>query len=180
MMAGLAAGSAHAHAGLTSSTPADGATLSAPPGSVTFTFDADLLPGVNTVAINDDQGNVVASQQVQPTGPAVTIPWPSALGTGTYQVAYRVVSSDGHPVTGAITFTVTHGAAQASTSPSPEPSPRAGDVAPSPSRSGAPPPAQATPPAASNAVPAVIGTAIALVIAAAIVGALATRRRGRP
>ena len=33
-------------------------------------------------------------------------PWPAGLPDGVYQVAYRVVSRDGHPVIGANSFTV--------------------------------------------------------------------------
>ncbi|MEI6362026.1 MAG: copper resistance CopC family protein [Actinomycetes bacterium] len=112
---GLLAGPASAHAALISTDPADGATLSAPPANVTFTFDEALLADTETISINDENGNVVASQQVTPNGAAVSVPWPADLSAGTFQVAYRVVSGDGHPVTGAITFTVTGGG---STTPS--------------------------------------------------------------
>lgn len=106
---------AFAHASLTSSSPQDGATLAAPPAEVVFTFDDALLEDTETISINDIDGNVVASQQVTPTGSSMSVPWPGDLASGTYQVAYRVVSADGHPVTGAITFTI---AASPSTSAS--------------------------------------------------------------
>lgn len=103
---GLIAGPASAHAQLVSTDPADGATISAPPSTVTLTFDEALLADTETISINDENGNVVASQQATPDGTTVSVPWPAELTAGTFQVAYRVVSGDGHPVTGAFTFTI--------------------------------------------------------------------------
>ena len=171
MMAGLAAGTVQAHAQLTSTTPADGATLAAPPAAVTFTFDADLLPGTNTISINDDHGNVVASQQVQPDGPSVSVAWPAALEVGTYQVAYRVVSADGHPVTGAITFTI---AGTGSPSPGPtsstaEPSTASAAVSTAVAPAGEP---------SSSDSPAVVLLALAVAaVMGVLVAAWAVRRR---
>lgn len=171
MMAGLAVGTASAHAQLTSTSPADGATLSAPPAAVTFTFDADLLPGTNTISINDDHGNVVASQKVQPDGPSVSLAWPAALEVGTYQVAYRVVSADGHPVAGAITFTIV-----GTGSPSPGPT---SSTAEPPTASAAASTAVATeaePPSSDS--PAVVLLALAAVaVLGVLVAAWAVRRR---
>jgi methionine-rich copper-binding protein CopC len=95
---------ANAHSQLASSTPADGAVLDAAPDLVTLVFNEDLLPDANTMAIVDASGNVVSSTPVQPVGPQVSIPWPQDLPAGEYQVSYRVVSGDGHPVLGAISF----------------------------------------------------------------------------
>jgi methionine-rich copper-binding protein CopC len=100
---------ASAHSQLLSSIPADGAVLAVAPDRVELTFNESLIPKVDTIAINDDQGNVVSTQQAQPEGATISAPWPAGLPAGTYQVAYRVVSGDGHPVTGAITLTITSG-----------------------------------------------------------------------
>lgn len=113
---GLIAGPASAHAQLVSTDPADGATISAPPATVTLTFDEALLADTETISINDENGNVVASQQATPEGSTVSVPWPAELTTGTFQVAYRVVSGDGHPVTGAFTFTIGGDASAAASS----------------------------------------------------------------
>ena len=102
----LGAGQAAAHSQLLSTIPADGATLNEPPQSVVLTFDEALIPEVESISINDAAGNVVASPTVEPVGSTLTVPWPVGLPDGVYQVAYRVVSGDGHPVIGAISFTV--------------------------------------------------------------------------
>jgi len=100
MVAGTAQVSAHTS--LLASDPPDGAILAAPPDAVTFTFDEPLLPGTSTLAINRADGSLAAAAEVEPSGATVAIDWPVGLGTGSYQIAYRVVSADGHPVSGAI------------------------------------------------------------------------------
>ena len=113
VVVGWIASPALAHSKLTSTVPADGAILDAPPPSVSFAFDENLLPGTDTISINDDRGNVVATEQVTPDGPTISMPWPAAASAGVFQAAYRVVSGDGHPVTGAISITITGTAAPA-------------------------------------------------------------------
>lgn len=95
-----------AHTALVSTDPQDGAILAEPPVVVTLAFDEELLPGANNLAINLQDGTTVVSVPAEPTGRQVSIPWPDELGPGSYQVAYRVVSADGHPVAGAIWFTI--------------------------------------------------------------------------
>lgn len=102
----LGAGQATAHSQLISTIPSDGALLNEPPQSVVLTFDEALIPKVDSISINDAAGNVVASPAVEPVGSTLTVPWPAGLPDGVYQVAYRVVSGDGHPVIGAISFTI--------------------------------------------------------------------------
>lgn len=116
----LAGGLALAHSQLLSSNPADGATLVEPPASIVLTFNEALIPDVDSVSINDVMGHVVSSQSIEPDGAVLSVPWPAGFPAGIYQVAYRVVSGDGHPVVGAINFTIagTNGAAS-STVPTP-------------------------------------------------------------
>lgn len=159
---------AFAHASLTSSSPQDGATLAAPPAEVVFTFDDALLEDTETISINDIDGNVVASQQVTPTGSSMSVPWPADLKGGTYQVAYRVVSADGHPVTGAISFTI---AASPSTSASAAAS---ASVAASAAPSAEPAAASATPASAAQDSAASGPPVLALVAALAAIAVGAT------
>lgn len=100
------AGPAAAHADFVSSDPADGAILDTPPAQITLTFSEDLLPGANTVAVTDATGAVIASEPIEPQGASVALPWPAGADGGTYRVAYRVVSADGHPITGSVLITV--------------------------------------------------------------------------
>ncbi|MEU0965618.1 copper resistance protein CopC [Streptomyces sp. NPDC005917] len=100
---------ASAHAALRGSDPADGAVLKSSPGSVTLTF-------TESVGLLDDSFRVYdpTNHRVTTGGPGhgpagsdtARITFPKRLGTGTFTVAWRVVSADSHPVSGALTFSV--------------------------------------------------------------------------
>jgi copper resistance protein C len=103
----LSASPAVAHTRLESSDPADGADLSAAPEAVSLTFtenvDAEFasVSVVGPDGVNYQTGQLTASDgvvrsAVSPLGPA-----------GRYEIGYRVVSDDGHPVQGVVSFTLT-------------------------------------------------------------------------
>ena len=97
--------SASAHSGLVSSNPADGSVVTEAPAAITLTFNEPLLDDADSISLNAADGTNITSAQVQPNGSSVELPWPADLPAGEYQAAFRVVSADGHPVTGAISFT---------------------------------------------------------------------------
>ncbi len=95
------------HASLISSDPIDGAELAVAPEEVTLTFNEELLNELVEVSILDASGELVMAteaEQTPPPGTAVMVPWPADLPAGEYSVAFRVVSEDGHPVTGQVSF----------------------------------------------------------------------------
>jgi methionine-rich copper-binding protein CopC len=94
---------ASAHAGLVSSDPPDGTVLTQEPTQVVLEFNEVLLEQTVSIAIRDAQDQVVSAAAAQASGATVIVPWPAGLPDDTYRVAYRVVSADGHPVTGEIT-----------------------------------------------------------------------------
>lgn len=98
----MTASPALAHAGLVSSDPADGSVLTAVPANVTLEFNEDLLEDTVSVAIRDGDDQVVSTETASADGATVVVPWPVDLADGAYRLAYRVVSADGHPVTGEI------------------------------------------------------------------------------
>ena len=100
----LGSAPSQAHSQLVSSSPTSGAILEVAPTVVTFVFDEPLLPHLDTISINTESGVNVTSQSVKPVKSTLSMPWPNGLKPGKYQVAYRIVADDGHPVTGAITF----------------------------------------------------------------------------
>lgn len=111
----LAAPNASAHSQLVSTSPADGSVLTEAPQRVTFTFSEDLLPGVDTIAVSDENGRVLSTATVEPQGESISADWPADASEGVFQAAYRIVSGDGHPVTGAIVVQIeTSGSAAAS------------------------------------------------------------------
>jgi hypothetical protein len=143
-----------------------------------LTFDEDLLPGTDTISVNDDAGNVIATAAVEPEGATISMPWPAEATSGTYQVAFRVVSGDGHPVTGAISLTVS-GQPAASGSPS---SGAGTESTPPTAESAAPSsPAATTPPApAPRGIAAWLVVVLALIVLAliAFVAVALIHRRG--
>lgn len=164
---------ASAHSQLLSSDPADGAALSIAPPAVTLTFSEDLLAGATTMAIVGADGSVLLSSPVDPQGPVISLPWPAELPPGAYEVSYRVVSGDGHPVAGAISFSYQ---AQRSGLPAGSlPPPMTG---PKPSL-GAVPGAQAADMTEATSSPflALAGIAAGVVAIAAVIGVLLRRRR---
>lgn len=101
---GLAA-PASAHATLVSSTPAEGEVLPAAPGEVVFTFDEPVQLVPEGLLAFDARGDKVAVD-ASASGTEVTGDLPDDLDDGTYVVTWRVVSEDGHPIAGSLTFHV--------------------------------------------------------------------------
>ncbi len=99
------AGPASAHATLVSTDPADGAVLDAAPQQAVFTFSETVSLPEGGVSVYDAKGDPLdADATAQDT--EMTVDLPGDLADGTYVVAWRVVSADGHPVAGSLTFSV--------------------------------------------------------------------------
>lgn len=98
---------AQAHSELTSSTPAAKARLSAAPATVTLVFSDKVEPRFTNVALTVGTTKAVAVKSTV-DGKTVTATIPEdERGPGAWKVSYRVVSADGHPISGTIAFTVT-------------------------------------------------------------------------
>ncbi|SDD84475.1 hypothetical protein SAMN05216270_10890 [Glycomyces harbinensis] len=101
---GLAA-PASAHAALTGTDPEDGAVLPEAPASVSATFSENLDGPSTEIAVTDPAGAVVDVPDPTFDGDTFT---QAMLYTepGTYTVAFRVISEDGHRVDDKLEFTV--------------------------------------------------------------------------
>ena len=98
---------AGAHAELESSDPQDGASLSSAPAAISFVFGEEILPEGNAVTLTDVAADArLEVGPVEVEGDTVSVAWPNASPAGEFRAAYRVVSADGHPIDGTITFTV--------------------------------------------------------------------------
>ena len=102
----VAATSASAHASLRSVSPSDGARLTAPPEKVVLTFTEAVSTSFATVSVTGTSGGSLAQGSPAVSGATVTQPLVSDLTSGIYAVAYRVVSKDGHPVSGKTSFSL--------------------------------------------------------------------------
>jgi methionine-rich copper-binding protein CopC len=107
------------HARLLSSTPADGASVDTST-EVVLAFNEEVDPTFVTVTVRGPGGDETAGDP-QVDGREVTQALASDLAPGEHVVTYRVVSADGHPVSGKLTFGTTV-APSPSGSPTPKPS----------------------------------------------------------
>lgn len=97
---------AAAHAVLLASSPGDGGRLDEAPAEVTFRFNEPVSATTGAVRVLDASGARVDDGDVDAGGTELTVGLRDGLGEGTYVAGFRVVSADGHPVRGAISFTV--------------------------------------------------------------------------
>jgi copper transport protein len=102
----LFASPALAHAELVGMTPANGAQLIRPPTEVRMTFTESINLVDNGIRLVDHVGANVPTPQPTVSGRTVTWPMPPNLPEGPYIITWRVVSADGHPVSGASSFGV--------------------------------------------------------------------------
>lgn len=109
---GLLWSPARAHNVLISSDPKDGAALTAAPERVTLVFDQAVRQGYAQVGVTSADGGSFADGAASVAAERVTVQV-KPLPAGSYVVGYRILSADGHPVTGKISFTVTGGGAAA-------------------------------------------------------------------
>lgn len=107
---------ASAHATLETSSPAPDAVLPAGPPQVTLTFNEEVEAQFGAISVYDHTGTRVdkGDAALDPHNPAVVVASLKPLGDGLYTVSYRVVSADGHPISGSYGFVVGRGIAGAS------------------------------------------------------------------
>ena len=100
---------ASAHNSLTGSNPVDEATLDAGPAEIVLTFDQPVQngEGLNSVAVTGPDGKQWQGGPATVDSNVVTAPVRELGPKGVYTVGYRIMSADGHPVSGELKFTLT-------------------------------------------------------------------------
>ena len=98
------AGEAGAHASLIKAEPADGAVVARPPAVLTLTFNEPVAPLV--VRLIGPNGEPIALGPAVAENATVSIGAPERLQRGTHVLSWRVISADGHPVGGALMFSI--------------------------------------------------------------------------
>ncbi|MEU4209909.1 FixH family protein [Streptomyces sp. NPDC026206] len=105
----LGAGTASAHAALTSTDPAEGSVVPAAPRQIRLTFSEGVLLGADSVRVLDPGGERVDEGRPEHVGgrsDTAAVALRARIADGTYTVAWQAVSADSHPVAGAFTFSV--------------------------------------------------------------------------
>ncbi|MEU9191224.1 copper resistance CopC family protein [Streptomyces sp. NPDC048484] len=97
---------AAAHTELDTSSPGANTALAGLPPRITLTFSDTMTEKYAKVAVTAPGGETAATGGAQVAGKTVTLALDTASPAGRYTVGYRVVSADGHPVSGSYTFTV--------------------------------------------------------------------------
>jgi methionine-rich copper-binding protein CopC len=113
MLAGLGlfalAAPASAHNSLVSSNPTNEASLNAGPQTIVLTFDQPVQEGegLNVVAVTGPDGDQWQGGSATVDSNVVSAPVRELGPAGVYTIGYRIVSADGHPVSGEVKFTLT-------------------------------------------------------------------------
>jgi methionine-rich copper-binding protein CopC len=113
---------AQAHDALVGTVPLNTETLTTSPATVELTFTEEPLPLGTEVRVVGPDGAQASSGAAEIRGTTVVQALTPSLPTGDYDVEWRSTSSDGHGLTGTLTFTVAAGTpASASSSAAPAP-----------------------------------------------------------
>lgn len=110
---------ASAHATLESSSPADGQSVLTSPSELRITFSEAVTTISGGLSVLNADGKTVNTGNSEIVGGRTLVaPISETLSDGTYVATYRVLSADGHPVSGSILFGVGNGALDRSAQPS--------------------------------------------------------------
>lgn len=132
------ASSVAAHDSILSASPEADATVGVAPQEISLTFSGEILAVGSAVVIEviAPGGQNLGIEQPQIDGTTVTQALTRDQEPGLYTVRWRVVSSDGHPISGEYAYTLVS-AAIPDNPPTPEPTAAAQRPEPSPTRSTA-------------------------------------------
>ncbi|KAA9028452.1 copper resistance CopC family protein [Niallia endozanthoxylica] len=96
---------AMAHTGLESSFPEDGAVIKEEIQTITLTFETKIEQG-STFELVNSSGESIVVENISLAEKQMTGSLSNPLEGGEYQVNWNIIGADGHPVDGAIAFTV--------------------------------------------------------------------------
>lgn len=97
---------ASAHSVLESTSPASGETVATVPDRIVLTFNEPVNVADGAIRLLDVEGDGIEIPAAKAVDATVTVDLPTDLGDGSYVVAWKVMSADSHPVSGAYTFAI--------------------------------------------------------------------------
>jgi methionine-rich copper-binding protein CopC len=104
---------AQAHTSVVATIPEYKSTLAEMPATISIQFTDELMvlgkSKVNSIVISDPSNQIIPGLKISVNGSTLLTQIPSAdYLEGTYIVSYRVVSADGHPVSGSYELYLDH------------------------------------------------------------------------
>ena len=110
---------AAAHDEVLSTSPEQGAVLESAPEQIELSYSGEIMDIGHQVLVTGPEGQYVTEGPLERDGSQVVQPLAeTGSEEGTYQVVWRVVSSDGHPIEGTYTYQVGDGADTTTAAPS--------------------------------------------------------------
>ena len=103
----LSSGTASAHSVVIGSTPDNGSSVDAGPAQASVTFNEAIQSQFAALTVVGPDGNLWSRGEPTVSAATISIDVGDLGPTGTYTIAYRVTSADGHPVSGTRTFELT-------------------------------------------------------------------------
>ena len=97
---------ANAHDQVTHTAPAEAEQLDTAPADVTMQFTDELIAVGALMLVVDESGEDWADGPMAIDGATAVQPLKTGLPDGTFDVRWRVVSADGHPISGTFPFSV--------------------------------------------------------------------------
>ena len=95
-----------AHSQLESSRPAQGSTVTELPRTAVLRFNEPIIPRGSAFTLTDRTRQAPRRLSATIRGASATLRLPAQVAPGPVTINYRIVSADGHPVTGALRFTL--------------------------------------------------------------------------
>ena len=96
---------ASAHSELERAEPQAGSTVRTAPSEVAIWFSQKLEPAFSSIAVRNAAGQRIEAGKTRVSGNVMRVPL-KPIGTGTYQVNWRVLSVDAHRTQGSFSFKV--------------------------------------------------------------------------
>lgn len=105
LLLALSAIGVSAHAALVSTNPTEGEILPSAPSEITITFNESVQPIDGAFRLFDGL-QTETPLSARASGHDVVVTTPTEMADGSWALAWRVVSADGHPISGVLTFAI--------------------------------------------------------------------------
>ncbi|WP_273833678.1 copper resistance CopC family protein [Guptibacillus sedimenti] len=95
----------YAHTGIESSNPEDGSTITEELTTVTLTFETEIEE-TSSFELQNANGETVAVDNITVENNTMTGTFDQPIANGDYEVPWKIIGVDGHPIEGTFSFSV--------------------------------------------------------------------------